>query len=77
MKRYKIFLIEINEYKYIIMQTLPSQIQDSVENDETNEKHKVKLTMSQEKPLDRVLLPMIPSLAQKLLQKKFFKKKLN
>jgi hypothetical protein len=35
-------------------------------------KHKVKLTMSQEKPPPQVLLPLIPPLAQKLLQKKFY-----
>ena len=40
-------------------------------------KHKVNLTMSQEKPLAWVLLPLIPPLAQKLLQNKFSKKKLN
>ena len=34
-------------------------------------KHKVKLTMSQEKPRLKVFLPLIPPLAQKLLQKKF------
>ena len=32
---------------------------------------KVKLTMSQEKPLPKVLLPLIPPLAKKLLQKNF------
>ena len=35
-------------------------------------KHKVKLTMSQKKLLAQVLLPLIPPLAQKLFQKKFF-----
>ena len=34
-------------------------------------KHKVKLIMSQEKPLAQVSLPLILPLAQKLLQKKF------
>ena len=34
-------------------------------------KHKVKLTMSQEKPLAHVLLPLLLPMAQKLLQKKF------
>ena len=34
-------------------------------------KHKGKLTISQEKPPAQVLLPLIPPLAQKLLQKKF------
>ena len=34
-------------------------------------KHKGKLTISQEKPLAQVLLPLIHPLAQKLLQKKF------
>ena len=34
-------------------------------------KHKVKLIMSQDKPMAQVLLPLIPPLAQKLLQKKF------
>ena len=57
--------MEIKKYKCIYAQTLPSPVQDSVEND------KVKLTMSQEKPLAWVLLPLIPPLAQKLLQKKF------
>ena len=33
-------------------------------------KHKVRLTMSKEKPPTKVLLPLIPPLAQKLLQKK-------
>ena len=33
-------------------------------------KHKVILTMSQEKPLTQVSLPLIPPLAQKLLQNK-------
>jgi hypothetical protein len=34
-------------------------------------KCKVKLNMSEEKPLPQVLLPLIPPLAQKLLQNKF------
>ena len=34
-------------------------------------KHKGKLTISQEKPLDQVLLPLIPPLAEKLIHKKF------
>jgi hypothetical protein len=39
-------------------------------------KHEVKLTMILKKPLAQVLLPLIPPLAQKLLQEKFIKKKL-
>ena len=31
------FLMEINQYKHIKVQVLQSQVQDSVENDETHE----------------------------------------
>ena len=55
--------MDINKYKCNNVQTLQSQVHDSVEN--------YKLTMSQEKPLYQVLLPLIPPLAQKLIQKKF------
>ena len=68
----QIFLMELNKYKCIIVQTFQSQVQDSVENNKHMRKHKIKLTMSQ-----KVLLPLINLLAQKLLQKKFSKKKLN
>ena len=48
------------------VQTLQSQVQDSVENEEIPGE-----TQGQEKPLPKVLLPLIPPLAQKLIQKKF------
>ena len=51
------FLTKINIYKYIKVQTLQSQVQDSVEKYKHMRKHKVKLTMSQEKPLVQVLVP--------------------
>ena len=60
--------MEVREYKHINVQALQTQIQDSVEHEETLE---VKLTMIQKKHPPGVLLPLITPLAQKLLQKKF------
>ena len=68
------FLMEINKYKRMNVQTLSQvtghrfRIQWKMKKH--MRKHKVKLTMSQEKPPPQVLLPRIPPLAQKLLQKK-------
>ena len=58
MKRYKI--VGVNKYKSNKAQTLQSQVQDSVGNEKHMRKHKVKLTISQDKLLPKVWLPLIP-----------------
>ena len=61
------FMMEMNQYKCIDVQKLQSQVQDSVEKKETQGKayHESREASAPS------LLPLIPPLAQKLLQKKF------
>ena len=64
-------MMDINKCKRIKVQTLQSMIQDSVENKETHEETQGQANHKSEKPPPQVLLPLLPPLTQKLLQKKF------
>ena len=63
--------MEINKYKHFNVQTLQSQIQDSVENKETHEETQGQANHKSRKASAPGFVAPDPSTGQKLLHKKF------